>query len=149
MSRNSPVRLSARARLRRILCGGAVAAVTLLVAACAGMPGSDYFSLGSPPPPPPPPQQPSAVGAGQVKVALILPLSGAGNAGLAAASMRNAAEMALAEFNNPNIQLLVKDDGGTAQGATAAAQQALAEGAEIIIGPSTRSARSCGRAAFR
>ncbi len=135
MSRNSPVRLSARARLRRILCGGAVAAVTLLVAACAGMPGSDYFSLGSPPPPPPPPQQPSAVGAGQVKVALILPLSGAGNAGLAAASMRNAAEMALAEFNNPNIQLLVKDDGGTAQGATAAAQQALAEGAEIIIGP--------------
>jgi ABC-type branched-subunit amino acid transport system substrate-binding protein len=49
--------------------------------------------------------------------------------------MRNAAEMALAEFSNPNIQLLVKDDGGNAQGAQAAAQQALAEGAEIIIGP--------------
>ena len=135
MSRNLPVRLSARARLRRIVCGAAVAAVTLLVAACAGMPGSDYFNFGSSPPPPPPPQQPSAVGAGQVKVALILPLSGSGNAALAAASMRNAAEMALAEFNNPNIQLLVKDDGGTAQGATAAAQQAIAEGAEIVIGP--------------
>ena len=49
--------------------------------------------------------------------------------------MRNAAEMALAEFNNPDIQLLVKDDGGTAQGAQQAAQQVLDEGAEIILGP--------------
>jgi ABC-type branched-subunit amino acid transport system substrate-binding protein len=49
--------------------------------------------------------------------------------------MRNAAEMALAEFNNPAIQLLVKDDGGTAQGAQQAAQQAIDEGAEIILGP--------------
>ncbi|MFN4091079.1 MAG: penicillin-binding protein activator, partial [Alphaproteobacteria bacterium] len=45
---------------------------------------------------------------------------------------KNAAELALAEFNQPNIQLLVKDDGGTPQGAQAAAQQALAEGTEII-----------------
>jgi branched-chain amino acid transport system substrate-binding protein len=43
--------------------------------------------------------------------------------------------MALAEFKDPNIQLLVKDDGGTPQGAQTAAQQAIAEGAEIIIGP--------------
>ena len=49
--------------------------------------------------------------------------------------MKNAAEMALAEFNSPNIQLLVKDDGGTAGGAQQAAQQALDEGAEIILGP--------------
>ena len=49
--------------------------------------------------------------------------------------MKNAAEMALAEFKNPNIQLLVKDDAGTPQGAQAAAEQALAEGAEIIVGP--------------
>ena len=49
--------------------------------------------------------------------------------------MRNAAEMALAEFHNPNIQLLVKDDGGTAQGAQQGAQQVLDEGAEIILGP--------------
>jgi ABC-type branched-subunit amino acid transport system substrate-binding protein len=66
---------------------------------------------------------------------LILPLSGSGNAGLAAQSMKNAAEMALAEFQNPNIQLLVKDDGASPQGAGAAAQQAVAEGAEIILGP--------------
>jgi ABC-type branched-subunit amino acid transport system substrate-binding protein len=49
--------------------------------------------------------------------------------------MKNAADLALAEFKNPNIQLLVKDDGGTPQGAQAAAQQAIGEGAEIIIGP--------------
>src|SRR5437899_11262991 len=43
-----------------------------------------------------PPQQPTAVGSGSVRVGLILPLSAAGNAGLAAQSMKNAAEMALA-----------------------------------------------------
>ena len=85
---------------------------------------------------PSPPAQPSTnIGTGQVKVGLILPLSAVGNASVAAQSMRNAAEMALAEFSNPNIQLLVKDDGGSAAGAQQAAQQALDEGAEIILGP--------------
>jgi ABC-type branched-subunit amino acid transport system substrate-binding protein len=84
---------------------------------------------------PGPQQQPLAVGSGQVKVGLILPLSAAGNAGVAAQSMKNAAEMALAEFQNPNIQLLIKDDAGNPQGAQQATQQALDEGAEIILGP--------------
>jgi len=75
------------------------------------------------------------IGDGQVRVALILPLSASGNAGIAAQSMKNAAEMALAEFKNPGIQLLVKDDAGTPQGAQAGAQQAIAEGAQLIIGP--------------
>jgi branched-chain amino acid transport system substrate-binding protein len=75
------------------------------------------------------------LGTGNVRVGLILSMSGAGNAGVAAQSMRNAAELALSEFNNPNIQLIIKDDGGTAQGAQAAAQQAIAEGAEIVLGP--------------
>src|SRR5712675_1203358 len=82
-----------------------------------------------------PPQEGVAVGTGQFKVGLILPLSGAGNAGVAAQSMKNAAEMALAEFQNPNIQLLIKDDAGNPQGAQQGAQQALDEGAEIILGP--------------
>lgn len=81
-------------------------------------------------------QQPAAaIGTGQVRIGLILPLSAPGNAGVAAASMKNAAEMALADFKEPNVQLLVKDDGGTPQGAQAGAQQAIAEGAELIIGP--------------
>jgi len=40
---------------------------------------------------------------GQIRVALILPLSAQGNAGIAATSMKNAAEMALNEFKDPNI----------------------------------------------
>jgi ABC-type branched-subunit amino acid transport system substrate-binding protein len=86
-------------------------------------------------PPAGPPQQPSAIGTGHVKVALILPLSAAGTAGAAAQSLRNAGEMALAEFRGPNIQLLVKDDAGNAYAAQQAAQQAVEEGAEIILGP--------------
>ena len=49
--------------------------------------------------------------------------------------MKNAAEMALAEFKNPNIQLLVKDDAGVPQTAQARRQQAIDEGAEMIVGP--------------
>src|SRR5947207_2803747 len=81
------------------------------------------------------PQEPLAVGNGQVKVGLILPLSASGNAAVAAQSMKNAAEMALAEFQNPNIQLLIKDDAGSPQGAQQGTQQALEQGAEMILGP--------------
>jgi ABC-type branched-subunit amino acid transport system substrate-binding protein len=144
VSRNWLEQLLTRARGLRV---AAAAALLLLVAACSGIPGGDYFGFGSSAPPPPP-AQPSAVGAGQVKVALILPLSAPGNAGATALSMRNAAEMALAEFNNPDIQLLVKDDGGNPGGAQQAAQQALSEGAEIILGPLfAESVRAAGQIA--
>jgi ABC-type branched-subunit amino acid transport system substrate-binding protein len=111
-----------------------------LLGACAGVQQSlsqfsNPFSSQPSPGSSGPPQQPLAVGTGQVKVGLMLPLSAAGNAGVAAQSMKNAAEMALAEFQNPNIQLLIKDDGGNPQGAQQGTQQALDEGAEIILGP--------------
>src|SRR5580658_5155585 len=110
-----------------------------LLGACAGVQQSlSSFSnpfSSQPAGPAAPAQQPLAVGTGQVKVGLILPLSAAGNAGVAAQSMKNAAEMALAEFQDPNIQLLIKDDGGSPQGAQGGTQQALDEGAEIILGP--------------
>src|SRR6516164_6718332 len=106
-----------------------------LLSACAGI--SNPFSTGSGEQAGQsgPTQQPLAVGNGQVKVGLLLPMSASGNAAVAAQSMKNAAEMALAEFQNPDLQLLVKDDGGSAPGAQQAAQQALDEGAEIILGP--------------
>jgi ABC-type branched-subunit amino acid transport system substrate-binding protein len=92
--------------------------------------------------------QPGPNGRGQIRVGLILPLSAQGNAGIAAESMKNAAEMAMAEFKEPNIQLVVKDDGGSPQGAQSAAQQAVAEGAEIIIGSLfARSVSAVGRVA--
>jgi ABC-type branched-subunit amino acid transport system substrate-binding protein len=107
-----------------------------LLSACAGVQQTLTNNFGSGPSTPAgPQQQPLAVGNGQVKVGLVLPLSASGNAGVAAQSMKNAAEMALAEFQNPNIQLLIKDDAGSAQGAGQATQQALDEGAEIILGP--------------
>ena len=103
----------------------AVFASMALLAGCSGnLPGLDSS--------PNAPSQPTThIGEGKVRAGLILPLSASGNAAVAAQSMRNAAEMALAEFNNPDLQLLVKDDAGSAPGA----QQALDEGAEIILGP--------------
>jgi ABC-type branched-subunit amino acid transport system substrate-binding protein len=114
-----------------------VTGLALLLSACAGM--ENPFSSNNPPPPGAEGVQPgaaaNAIGTGQVKVALILPLSAQGNAGQVGQSMRNAAELAIAEFNNPDLQLLVKDDAGSPQGAQQAAQQAVNEGAEIILGP--------------
>jgi hypothetical protein len=117
---------------RRRSIAGLVATAGTLLAGCSS--NSQYLS---PTPPVPSAQAPqgATIGAGEVKAALILPLSAPGNAGLAGQAMRNAAEMALAEFSAPNLQLLVKDDAGTAEAARAGAQQALDEGAEIILGP--------------
>jgi ABC-type branched-subunit amino acid transport system substrate-binding protein len=100
-----------------------------------GLGSLDIFNESQPPPRPVETQAPTTIGTGTIRVGLILPLSAGGNAGVAAQSMRNAAELALAEFANPNIQLIVKDDGGTAQGAQAAVLAAIQEGAEIVLGP--------------
>jgi branched-chain amino acid transport system substrate-binding protein len=107
-----------------------VAGFILALAACSG--ARDSVDGGSASPST---TQPAAIGSGQVKVGLLLPLSASGNAAVAAQAMKNAADLAMVEFNNPNIQLLVKDDAGTAPGAQLAAQQAIGEGAEIILGP--------------
>jgi branched-chain amino acid transport system substrate-binding protein len=124
---------------RRALLGSALAGAAGMLSACTsgGFSVNDIMPGGSPPPAPQPQggPQPSAIGSGRVKVGLVLPLTASGNAGLAGQSMKNAAELALAEFNNPDVQLLVKDDAGTSQGAQQAVQQALDEGAEIILGP--------------
>jgi ABC-type branched-subunit amino acid transport system substrate-binding protein len=112
-----------------------------LLSACSGVQqglsqfSNPFGSSSQPAAPAGPPQQATTAGTGGVKVGLILPLSASGNAGLAAQSMRNAADMALAEFQNPNVQLLIKDDNGSPQGAQQGAQQAVDEGAEIILGP--------------
>jgi ABC-type branched-subunit amino acid transport system substrate-binding protein len=110
--------------------GLSVVATGLLAAACTTQLGG-----GGAVPPAGEPAVAAQAADGQVRIALVLPLTAQGNAGLAAQSMKNAAEMALAEFKVSNVQLLVKDDGGSPQGAQSAAQQAISEGAEIIVGP--------------
>jgi len=69
-----------------------------------------------------------------VKVAFLLPLSG-GKADGVAKSLKQAGELALFDFDNPNVELVPKDTRGTPEGAKEAAQEAVAEGAELVIGP--------------
>ncbi|GJD62518.1 penicillin-binding protein activator [Methylobacterium frigidaeris] len=75
----------------------------------------------------------TTLGTGSVKVALILPLSGPGAS--VGAALRNAADLALQESQSPDLRILVKDDRSTPDGAREAAAAALAEGAELVIGP--------------
>jgi len=138
-----------------VISVASIGAATWLAGCSGTLNTSDLFPNSTAPPPtamaPAPAPAPTApsLGNGGVKVGLILPLSATGNAGTAGQAMRNAAEMALAEFSEPNIALLAKDDGGTGQGAQQAAQQAIDEGAEIILGPlfahSVTSARQVAR----
>ena len=119
---------------RRVFLGALSLGSMSWLAACSTTPGGLF---GNTPPGETPAATPpsSEIGTGQIKVGLILPLSASGNAGIAAQSLKNAAEMAIAERDGQNIRILLKDDSGTAQGAQQAAQQALDEGAEIILGP--------------
>ncbi len=70
-----------------------------------------------------------------VKIAMLLPLGGYDQAAVVAKAMKQAGEMALFELDNPAVQLIVKDDKGSAEGARAAADEAIKDGAEIILGP--------------
>ena len=71
-----------------------------------------------------------------VRVALLLPLGDASpQAQAIAQSMRNAAELAVFRSGRTDLLLLTKDTRGTVPGAQAATREAIAEGAEIILGP--------------
>jgi len=69
------------------------------------------------------------------KVALLLPLGAAGQAAIVAKGMKQAAEMALFESNHEGFRIVVKDTEGTAEAAAAAANAAISEDVELIIGP--------------
>lgn len=95
----------------------------------------------------------SVIGTGSVKVALLLPLSAQGAAGTTAQSLRNAAELAISEFSQPDVQIVVRDDRGTEAGARNAARAAVDDGAELVLGPlfsaTTRAAGTVARGANR
>ena len=82
-----------------------------------------------------PPAAGEVLGTGSHKVALLLPLSATGNAAQLGKDMRNAAALALRDFPSADIQIVIKDDRGTPNGARAATTEALAEGAKLILGP--------------
>ena len=79
--------------------------------------------------------EPGAAARTPVKIGLILPLSGPGQAAVVAESMKQAAELALADLHASHVQLVVRDDKGTPEGATAAVGEVMSEGAELILGP--------------
>ena len=146
----SPFRSGSR---RAFLALGATSGA-LTLTGCSDM-GSTFPPLGPASTPSGPSQAPvtgDTIGTGPVRVALILPLSSA-NGAVPAKAMRNAAEMALTEFNSTDLTILVKDDRGTPEGAQAAAQEAISQGAEVILGPlfapTVQSAASVARAASR
>jgi branched-chain amino acid transport system substrate-binding protein len=70
-----------------------------------------------------------------VKIALLLPTTADPQTAAIAKAMKQAAELAIFDLNQPGLQLIVKDDRGTEVGARTAATEAIAAGAEIILGP--------------
>lgn len=123
-------------------------AAALAIAACTPPP--------APPPKPVPPPPPAPVAANPldhdqanylrlpgmapdqvpVRVGIILPFS-SGSAGTRAlaASMLKAAELAMFDSGNRSILLMTADDGSGGGAAAKAANQLLAQGAEVIVGP--------------
>jgi len=97
--------------------------------------GPAQSSFGGPKslPPPGPPGAVAPPGAGPVKVALLVPLSGA-NADLGRA-MLEAAQLALFTTASERLTLVPRDTAGTAQGAANAARSAITDGAQLILGP--------------
>jgi len=72
---------------------------------------------------------------GGTRIAMLLPLTASGKAGEIARSLKEAGELALFDTKDPGFVLVSKDTKGTSAGAQAAVNQALSEGAELIIGP--------------
>ncbi|MEO0635235.1 MAG: penicillin-binding protein activator [Pseudomonadota bacterium] len=75
------------------------------------------------------------VGTGSVRVALLVPTSGAGNASTIATEFKNAAKMALSDIGQDRIQLVIKDTRGQSGRSSTLAREAIREGAQLIIGP--------------
>ena len=73
-----------------------------------------------------------------MKVALLLPLTGNVNAQPVAKAMKQAGELALFDFDKPNVKLIPKDTHGNPDGARQAA-----------AGCGKGGRRTCDRAAFR
>ncbi|CUW37871.1 putative ABC-type branched-chain amino acid transport systems, periplasmic component [Magnetospirillum sp. XM-1] len=70
---------------------------------------------------------------GEVRAALLLPLSGPQAA--IGQALSNAAQLALFEIADAKFSLIPLDTKGTAEGAAAAASAAMAQGATIVLGP--------------
>lgn len=119
---------------RKVLRLGVGLSALVLLAAC------DTTSLNFAPGGAPSAATGQSFGTGPVKVALLLPLSGDPGTAAVGTSMANAAQLAMdyvaaSSRIGDNITLSIKDTGVSAQGATARAREAVAEGDSLILGP--------------
>ena len=112
------------ASARKALPSGVVLSGALALAACQPISISGGTSGGGP----------TIDTSVPVPVALLVPKS-SGSAGAVAASLENAARLAIADLTSVKIDLRVYDTGGSTEQAAALAQKAVAEGAQIILGP--------------
>ena len=79
---------------------------------------------------------PHMEGSEPVRVGLLLPFTASSSAAQKVASaMFDASQLAVFDAGDQNFLVIPKDTRGTAEGAAAAARSALADGAEIILGP--------------
>jgi ABC-type branched-subunit amino acid transport system substrate-binding protein len=107
----------------------ALAAATLLLAACNEAPNTS-----TPRPPAPTPQVGSTTTpSGKIRIALLLPLSG--RAAPTGQAMQQAAEMSLFDSGAKDIALAAYDSGESADSAVQAYTKARAEGAALVLGP--------------
>lgn len=113
--------LSVLRRARKSLGHFVVAAAAIALSAC--VPGAG-------------PSPSAGAGSGKVQVALLVP-SGSGQASdeLLARSLQNAARLAIADLNGVQVDLRVYSTAGSPATAGAMAQKAVAEGAQVILGP--------------
>jgi ABC-type branched-subunit amino acid transport system substrate-binding protein len=113
--------LSVFKRARKSLGAIGAAAAALILAAC--VPAAGPIGNGGTP-------------SGHVQVALLVP-SGSGQASdeLLARSLQNAARMAIADLGSARIDLRVYNTAGRPAQAAAMATKAVAEGAQVILGP--------------
>jgi ABC-type branched-subunit amino acid transport system substrate-binding protein len=113
--------LSVLSRARKSLGRLAIVAATAVLAAC--VPGSGLSPSGG-------------SGSGAIQVALLVP-GGSGQASdeVLAKSLENAARLAMGDLRNVQIDLRVYNTAGSPSQAAAQAQKAVAEGAQVILGP--------------
>ncbi len=124
---------------RRSVLTAMAAATLFLLAGCAssdlGMGSGSQLAESSGQLTPTPNANGEVVGTGKVRISMLIPKSAPGNGAVVANEVRNGALLAMKDFGNADLELVIKDDAGQAAGAQAAASEAVREGSAAILGP--------------
>lgn len=82
-----------------------------------------------------PDPQGEVFGQGTTRITLLIPKTAPGNAATVANEIRNGALLAMQDFGQNTLQLVIKDTKGQAADAQAMASEAVQEGSSAIVGP--------------